>query len=107
MLNAEMSGCVLHENLYLLWVPLPAGTHGDHADIFFMLSVHGLWLHSSYSSEHPMQSCPSCGGGLLQYLDLCRMPPPHLAEHLPHEPQALQPGSFTTGGETSMGIYKS
>lgn len=79
---------------------MPADTQGDHADIFLMLSVHGFWLHSSYSSEHPMQSCPSCGGGLLQYLDLCRMPPPHLAEHFPQAPQALQPGSFTTGGET-------
>lgn len=100
MFIASWSGCVLHENLYLLWVPFPAGTHGVHEDTFLPASIQGFWLQISYSSEHPTQSCPSCGGGLLQYRDLCLMPPPHLAEHLPHGPQVLQPGSLTTGGET-------
>lgn len=101
ILIVNCSGSVRHENLYLLWVPLPAGTHGVQAETFLVVSTHGFWLHSSYSSEHPTQSCPSCGSGLSHCRDRCRKPPPHFVEHLPHGPQAPQPGSFTDGGETA------
>lgn len=51
----------------------------------------GWVLHDLVSEASPTQLLPPClGGGLVQVLSLCSMPPPQVTGHLLHVPHDAQ-----------------